>query len=51
MLKDYGLVDKLGRGLQKIMRHYTNAQLPLPEFDQSGEFFNVTVRKSVADRL
>jgi ATP-dependent DNA helicase RecG len=51
MLKDYGLVDKLGRGLQKIMRHYTNAQLPLPEFDQSGEFFNVTVKKSAADRL
>ena len=51
MLKDYGLVDKLGRGLQKIMRHYANAQLPLPEFDQSGEFFNVTVKRSVAERL
>jgi ATP-dependent DNA helicase RecG len=45
MLKDYGLVDKLGRGLQKIMRHYTHARLPLPTFDQSGEFFNVTVER------
>lgn len=45
MLKDYGLVDKLGRGLQKVMRHYATAKLPLPEFDQSGEFFKVTVRK------
>ena len=46
MLKDYGLVDKLGRGLQKIMRHYATAGLPSPEFDQSGEFFTVTVKKS-----
>jgi ATP-dependent DNA helicase RecG len=50
MLKDYGLVDKLGRGLQKIMRYYANAKLPLPEFDQSGEFFNVMVKKSVTHR-
>jgi len=50
MLKDYGLADKLGRGLQKIMRHYTTAGWPLPEFDQSGEFFNVAVKKSVAYR-
>jgi len=46
LLKDYGLVDKLGRGLQKIMRHYANEKCSPPEFDQSGEFFNVTVYKA-----
>jgi len=32
--------------LQKIMRHYANEKCSPPKFDQSGEFFNVTVYKA-----
>lgn len=45
MLKDYGLVDKLGRGLQKIVRHYSMSSLPPPEFDPSGDAFRVVIRR------
>ena len=45
MLKDYGLVDKLGRGLQKIVRHYAMSSLPPPEFDPSGDAFRVVIRR------
>lgn len=45
-VEDNGLVDKLGRGLQKIMRHYASAKWPSPEFDQSGDFFKVTVYRA-----
>ncbi|WP_045218349.1 RNA-binding domain-containing protein [Desulfonatronum thioautotrophicum] len=44
MLKDYGLVDKLGRGLQKVVRHYATSSLPPPEFDPSNDAFRVVVR-------
>ena len=46
LLKDYGLVDKLGRGLQKIMRYYATEKLPPPEFDESGDFFRVSVMRA-----
>jgi ATP-dependent DNA helicase RecG len=46
LLKDYGLVDKLGRGLQKIIRYYATEKLPPPAFDESGDFFRVAVMRA-----
>jgi len=43
MLKDYGLADRVGRGLQVVMNYYRERNLRAPEFDADPEYFKVTV--------
>lgn len=43
MLKDCRLADRVGRGLQKIMRFYKERGGKLPEFDVDGEYVRVEV--------
>lgn len=43
MLKDYGLAEKAGRGLLKIMKHQEKMQLRPPEFDLTEAYFKVTL--------
>lgn len=46
MLKDCRLADRVGRGLQKIMRFYREKGGKLPEFDVDGEYVRVVVYAS-----
>jgi ATP-dependent DNA helicase RecG len=39
MLKDYKLADKVGRGIQKIMKHFRSKGLKTPEFDSQPGYF------------
>ncbi len=39
MLKDYKLADKVGRGLQKILKYYRSNDLKMPEFESQPEYF------------
>lgn len=43
MLKDYKLADRLGRGLQKVMRFYKEQGGSPPLFDVDGEYVRVVV--------
>jgi ATP-dependent DNA helicase RecG len=43
MVKDYGLADRVGRGLQVVMKYYRERNLRAPEFDADPEYFKVTV--------
>jgi len=45
LLKDYGFVEKAGRGLLKIMNYYNNNKLKLPAFEDDSTFFKVTLYK------
>ncbi|QEP42346.1 hypothetical protein D5085_03860 [Ectothiorhodospiraceae bacterium BW-2] len=43
MLKDYGLADRIGRGLQKVVNFHREHQLPPPLFEADIAFFRVTL--------
>ncbi|WP_008312893.1 RNA-binding domain-containing protein [Leptolyngbya sp. PCC 6406] len=43
LLKDYGLMDRLGRGLPKVLKHYQEQGLPAPHFDNGSDFFGVAL--------
>jgi ATP-dependent DNA helicase RecG len=45
MLKDYGLMDRLGRGLLKIIKFYHSNHLPPPIFENTDTFFRAIVPK------
>lgn len=45
MLKDYGLMDHLGRGLLKIVKFYRSNHLSLPLFENTDTFFRTIVYK------
>ncbi|MGI0480761.1 RNA-binding domain-containing protein [Geminocystis sp. CENA526] len=45
MLKDYGLMDRLGRGLLKIIKFYRSNQLPPPIFENTDTYFRSIVYK------
>jgi len=45
LLKDYGLMDRLGRGLLKISQHYQRQGQPTPQFEDGADFFRVVVDK------
>lgn len=49
MLKDYGFMDRLGRGLQKIIKFYNFHGSPLyqksPFFENGDAYFRATVYK------
>jgi ATP-dependent DNA helicase RecG len=49
MLKDYGFMDRLGRGLQKIIKFYNFRGSPLyqksPFFENGDAYFRATVYK------
>ncbi|BAZ91453.1 hypothetical protein NIES932_29620 [Raphidiopsis curvata NIES-932] len=46
MLKDYGLMDRLGRGLFKIIKFYRSQNLLLPNFESTNTFFKTTIYKT-----
>jgi ATP-dependent DNA helicase RecG len=46
MLKDYGLMDRLGRGLPKVIKHYATKGLLPPIFENGDAFFKVAVWKN-----
>lgn len=46
MLKDYKLAEKVGRGLQKIMKFYKVNQLKYPVFDITEAYFRVVLYNS-----
>jgi len=48
MLKDYGLVEKAGRGLQKIIHFYQSKELPIPLFEEDLFSFNTILKKRIA---
>lgn len=48
LLKDYGLMDRLGRGLLKVLQHYHRRQQPVPQFENGSDFFRVVVAKDPA---
>lgn len=50
LLKDYGLMDRLGRGLPKVLKHYREQGLPDPHFDPSPDSFCVTLPRHNAPR-
>lgn len=41
--KDMGLIEKYGSGIQRVIRGFTNAALPLPLFQNISDGFMVTV--------
>lgn len=43
LLKDYGLMDRLGRGLPKVLKYYRSHDLPAPHFDNDPAAFQVTL--------
>ncbi len=43
MLKDYKMADRVGRGLQAVMRHHRTHSLRLPDFAAGENFFLVTL--------
>ncbi|MBR8829548.1 MAG: putative DNA binding domain-containing protein [Gomphosphaeria aponina SAG 52.96 = DSM 107014] len=45
MLKDYGLMDHLGRGLLKIIKFYHSNHLATPIFENTDTFFRAIVYK------
>jgi ATP-dependent DNA helicase RecG len=46
MLKDYGLMDRLGRGLFKIMKFYRSQNLLPPNFESTNAFLKTTIYKT-----
>lgn len=43
LLKDYGLMDRLGRGLPKVLKYYRSHGLPTPHFHNDPAAFQVTL--------
>lgn len=46
LCRDYGLVEKAGRGLQKIVAICKQQRLPLPHFQCDSTFIKTTVYKA-----
>lgn len=44
-LRDYGLVDKMGRGIYKIMKYCKEKKLPEPELIEASSSFTVVIYK------
>ncbi len=44
--RDYGIAEKAGRGIEKIMKRCKEQNLPVPDFRCEPEFINVTLVKN-----
>jgi ATP-dependent DNA helicase RecG len=49
VLADYGLIERLGYGIDRIMRQMADAGLPPPEFRETAAGFLVTLRGHTGD--
>ena len=53
--KSIGLIEKYGSGIQRIMKYFSESNLPLPEFRNISEGFMVTVfvaeKRMVTDKV
>jgi ATP-dependent DNA helicase RecG len=49
VLADYGLIERLGYGIDRVLRQMADAGLPLPEFRETAAGFLVTLRGHTGD--
>lgn len=49
VLADYGLIERLGYGIDRMLRQMADAGLPAPEFRETAAGFLVTLRGHVGD--
>lgn len=49
VLADYGLIERLGYGIDRMLRQMSDAGLPPPEFRETAAGFLVTLRGQVGD--
>ena len=49
VLADYGLIERLGYGIDRMMRQMADAGLPPPEFRETAAGFLVTLRGHIGD--
>jgi ATP-dependent DNA helicase RecG len=49
VLADYGLIERLGYGIDRMLRQMADAALPPPEFRETAAGFLVTLRGQAAD--
>lgn len=49
VLSDYGLIERLGYGIDRMLRQMADAGLPPPEFRETAAGFLVTLRGHVGD--
>lgn len=49
VLADYGLIERLGYGIDRMLRQMADAGLPPPEFRETAAGFLVTLRGQVGD--
>lgn len=49
VLADFGLIERLGYGIDRMLRQMANAGLPPPEFRETAAGFLVTLRGHVGD--
>ncbi|MDZ4719918.1 MAG: ATP-binding protein [Roseiflexaceae bacterium] len=49
ILSDYGLIERLGYGIDRVLRQMADAGLPPPEFRETAAGFLVTLRGHIGD--
>ena len=49
VLADYGLIERLGYGIDRMLRQMADAALPPPEFRETAAGFLVTLRGQAGD--
>lgn len=49
VLADYGLIERLGYGIDRMLRQMADAELPAPEFRETAAGFLVTLRGHTGD--